>query len=105
MKKVKKEFLNIEGLTHLFVVMELGEHDLRSMLDSPTTKMLTEEHLIIILYNLLCAINHLHSANVMHRDIKSSNLLIDDNCNVKICDFGLARNIPTKDKNQNVILH
>lgn len=31
----------------------------------------------------------------MHRDMKPSNLLIDGNCAVKICDFGLARSLPS----------
>ena len=34
---------------------------------------------------------YIHSANVIHRDIKTRNLLIDTDCNIKICDFGLAR--------------
>ena len=35
--------------------------------------------------------NWLHSSNpvLIHRDLKSSNLLVDDNMNVKVCDFGL----------------
>lgn len=51
---------------------------------------------MVILYNSLCALNFLHTANVMHRDIKPSNLLIDNQCGVKICDFGLARSCPEK---------
>ena len=51
----------------------------------------SKQHLIVILYNALCALNFLHTANVMHRDIKPSNMLIDSECVVKICDFGLAR--------------
>ena len=35
--------------------------------------------------------NYMHSANVMHRDIKTSNILIDEDCTIKICDFGLSR--------------
>ena len=33
----------------------------------------------------------MHSANVIHRDIKPSNLLLNKNCDLKICDLGLAR--------------
>jgi serine/threonine protein kinase len=38
--------------------------------------------------------NFLHSANLMHRDLKSENVLIDDECRIKICDFGMARSLP-----------
>lgn len=34
------------------------------------------------------------SANVVHRDIKPENILVDNYCNVKICDFGLSRTLP-----------
>lgn len=55
--------------------------------------MLDEQHIITILYNMLCAIKFMHSANVIHRDLKPANLLIDSTCSVKICDFGLARTL------------
>ena len=69
--------------------MEYGDVDLSTMLQSKVK--LGEEHVITIIYNLLCALNFIHSANIMHRDIKTSNILIDDNCKIKICDFGLSR--------------
>ena len=35
----------------------------------------------------------MHSAELLHRDIKPSNLLLDSNCLVKVCDFGLCRSV------------
>ena len=36
----------------------------------------------------------IHFSNVMHRDIKPANILLTSECNVKVCDFGLARTMP-----------
>ena len=40
---------------------------------------------------LLRGLKYLHSASVLHRDLKPSNLLLNATCDLKICDFGLAR--------------
>ena len=40
---------------------------------------------------LLSGLAHLHACNVVHRDLKPSNLLVDRNCDLRICDFGMAR--------------
>ena len=45
------------------------------------------------MYQLLRGLLFLHSADIMHRDIKPCNLLVNTNCDLKICDFGLARGI------------
>lgn len=50
--------------------------------------------MVLILYNILCGLKFLHSANVLHRDLKPANILIDENCNIKFCDFGLSRTLP-----------
>ena len=60
--------------------------------------MITEDHVKILLYNQLCSLKFLHSANLVHRDIKPANLLLDDQCRVMVCDFGLARSLPEKDE-------
>lgn len=50
--------------------------------------------MIKIVYTTLCAMCFLHESNVMHRDLKSANILIHADCNAKICDFGLSRTLP-----------
>ena len=74
------------------IVMEYMGIDLNSLL---THKIdFSEQHLIKIVYNTLCSLNFLHEANIMHRDLKTANILITSDCNTKICDFGLSRSIP-----------
>jgi len=84
--------------THLFIVMDHMDTDFKTLLAYSRYKF-TSEQVVKIIYNILCAINYLHSANIIHRDIKPANLLIDDNYNIKICDFGLARTV-TCDKTE-----
>ena len=40
---------------------------------------------------VLRGLKYVHTANVLHRDLKPSNLLLNASCDLKICDFGLAR--------------
>jgi mitogen-activated protein kinase 1/3 len=70
--------------------MEYVSGDLRVLLSNPKY-LFEEDHVVIVLYNILCAMNFLHSANVMHRDLKPANILINQDCEIKICDFGMAR--------------
>ena len=52
---------------------------------------LTIDHIQYFIYQILRGLKYIHSANVLHRDLKPSNLLLNSNCDLKICDFGLAR--------------
>jgi serine/threonine protein kinase len=78
----------------MFLVMELGELDIKKLMNTVPKLKLDEEHITVIFYNMVCALNLLHSANVIHRDLKPANILIDTQCNVQICDFGQARVLP-----------
>ena len=78
------------NFTSLFLVMDYEEQDLYKLLLNEEIKFSLENSLIV-LYNLLCGLNFLHSINISHRDIKPGNILVNMDCQVKICDFGLAR--------------
>ena len=52
---------------------------------------LTDDHCQYFMYQLLRGCLYIHSSNIIHRDLKPSNLLLNKNCDLKICDFGLAR--------------
>ncbi len=47
------------------------------------------------IYQTLCALSHIHAARILHRDLKPSNLLVNADCSLKMCDFGLARESDT----------
>jgi serine/threonine protein kinase len=55
------------------------------------TQELSDDHCQYFIYQTLRGLKALHSAQVLHRDLKPSNLLLNANCDLKICDFGLAR--------------
>lgn len=84
-----------KDLNEIFIVMEYMQTDLKKIFQSMGQLEFSENHLVSILYNMLCALNFLHTANLMHRDIKPANLLVDTDCRVKLCDFGLSRSVPT----------
>lgn len=84
--------INLKNFQQIFMVMEYIESDLKKVLQSVSKgTLLEEDHIVTIMYNSLCAINFMHSANLLHRDLKPANLLVDSNCCVRLCDFGLAR--------------
>nr|GMD12481.1 mitogen-activated protein kinase homolog NTF6 [Ipomoea batatas] len=78
-----------EKFNDVYIVYELMDTDLHQIIRS--SQQLTEDHCQYFLYQLLRGLKYIHSANVLHRDLKPSNLLLDANCDLKICDFGLAR--------------
>ncbi|OZJ05242.1 hypothetical protein BZG36_02294 [Bifiguratus adelaidae] len=52
---------------------------------------LQDVHLQWFTYQILCGLKFIHSAHVVHRDLKPANILVNANCDLRICDFGLAR--------------
>ncbi|KAJ3693870.1 hypothetical protein LUZ60_009350 [Juncus effusus] len=87
--------IKLEGLVtsrmscSLYLVFEYMEHDLAELASFPGQK-LTEPQIKCYMLQLLRGLDHCHSRRILHRDIKGSNLLIDNNGVLKIADFGLA---------------
>ena len=86
----------IDDFDDVYIVSELMETDLHRIIYSK--QPLTNEHVQYFLYQILRGLKYLHSANVLHRDLKPSNLLVNGNCDLKICDLGLARGILPDDE-------
>ncbi|KAF8475444.1 Pkinase-domain-containing protein [Gautieria morchelliformis] len=79
-----------ETLTQVFIVMDFIEHDLKTLLTLMPTPFLQSE-IKTLLLQLLSAVAHCHKNWILHRDLKTSNLLMNNRGTIKVADFGLAR--------------
>ena len=80
-----------EDFTDVYLVADLMETDLHRIIYSK--QKLSIDHAQYFIYQVLRGLKYIHSCRVLHRDLKPSNLLVNSNCDLKICDFGLARGI------------
>eukprot|EP00297_Palpitomonas_bilix_P006935 CAMPEP_0113896990 /NCGR_PEP_ID=MMETSP0780_2-20120614/18378_1 /TAXON_ID=652834 /ORGANISM="Palpitomonas bilix" /LENGTH=382 /DNA_ID=CAMNT_0000888299 /DNA_START=17 /DNA_END=1165 /DNA_ORIENTATION=+ /assembly_acc=CAM_ASM_000599 len=79
----------------VYLVNDLMDTDLLQIIRS--SQPLSDDHVRYFVYQMLRALKYVHSANVLHRDMKPNNLLVNANCDLKVCDFGLARVADTND--------
>ena len=80
----------------VYIVTNLMESDLDKIIGS--NQSLTDQHYKYFLYQILRGLKYVHSANVIHRDLKPSNLLVNANCDLALCDFGLSRGLAAHDE-------
>lgn len=77
-----------EEMKDVYIVERFMETDLYRLLK---TQKLSNDHICYFLYQMLRGLKYIHSANVLHRDLKPCNILLNTMCDLRICDFGLAR--------------
>ncbi|XP_062266185.1 mitogen-activated protein kinase 15 isoform X3 [Platichthys flesus] len=75
----------------IYLIFEYMDSDLHAVIKKGS--LLKDIHKRYVMYQLFKGVKYLHSGNVIHRDQKPSNVLLDTDCVVKLCDFGLARSL------------
>jgi len=85
-----KEIVIGHKLNSIYMVMEYMDHDLK-MLMKTMTDPFRQAEVKCLLKQLLLAVEAMHNHWILHRDLKTSNLLLNNHGILKVCDYGLAR--------------
>ncbi|MCL7028519.1 hypothetical protein MKW94_010333 [Papaver nudicaule] len=85
-----KEVVVDNNLDSIFMAMEYMEHDLKGLMES-MKQPFSQSEVKCLMLQLLEGVKYLHDNWVLHRDLKTSNLLLNNRGELKICDFGLSR--------------
>lgn len=85
-----KEIVVGKSLDEIYMVMEYMEHDLKALMRS-MKQPFRQAEVKCLLKQLLSATDAMHQYWILHRDLKTSNLLMNNKGILKVCDFGLAR--------------
>ena len=78
------------ALDQVYLVMDFLEHDLKTLQEDMQEPFLASE-IKTIMQQLTSAVGYLHDHWILHRDLKTSNILMNNRGEVKIADFGMAR--------------
>ncbi|KAF2144936.1 uncharacterized protein K452DRAFT_305892 [Aplosporella prunicola CBS 121167] len=79
-----------DALNDVFLVMDFVEHDLKTLQEDMAEPFLPSEVKTLML-QLTSAVSYLHDHWILHRDLKTSNILMNNRGEIKIADFGMAR--------------
>ncbi|KAM0714542.1 hypothetical protein Q7P37_009838 [Cladosporium fusiforme] len=76
-------------------VQEFMPHNLSQIISAQS---LSEHHISYLTHQIFCGLSAVHTAHIIHQDLKPDNILVKENWDLKICDFGLARAERTTEK-------
>ncbi|XP_061826340.1 mitogen-activated protein kinase 12 [Nerophis lumbriciformis] len=79
---------SVEKFQTFYMVMPFVAQDLGHIMKK---RRLTQRIITYLFYQILRGLKYIHSAGIIHRDLKPGNLAVNENCELKILDFGLAR--------------
>ncbi|XP_071653021.1 uncharacterized protein Cdk12 isoform X3 [Temnothorax longispinosus] len=96
-KQDAQDFRKDKDKGSFYLVFEYMDHDLMGLLESGMVDF-NEMNNASIMKQLLDGLNYCHSKNFLHRDIKCSNILMNNKGEVKLADFGLARLYNAEDR-------
>lgn len=74
----------------VYLLFEYVDSDLHKVIKANILEPIHEQY---IAYQLFSAMKYIHSAQIIHRDIKPANIILNSECVIKLCDFGLSRSI------------
>ncbi|ORY92051.1 kinase-like domain-containing protein, partial [Syncephalastrum racemosum] len=83
------DIVNPANFNEIYLVFNCMDASLHDVIHSD--KPLDLVHAQWFLYQMLSGLKYIHAAKVVHRDLKPANILVNRNCDIRICDFGMAR--------------
>lgn len=96
------DIVDVDNFNEIYLVFNCMDASLHDVIHSDKPINIVQAQWI--LYQMLSGLKYIHAANVIHRDLKPANILVNVNCDIKICDFGMAREYRAQDGRQSAFL-
>jgi serine/threonine protein kinase len=101
-KAIIQSYETYEHAGRYYIAVELMNYSLMQLLEVYKGKI-NERALKYICKQILLGLKAIHSKNIIHRDMKSDNILVNLKGDVKIADFGLSTNLTSENKNRTTL--